>query len=272
MSDAPRQYKAKVLAITSGKGGVGKTNLAANLSIHLARMGKQVMLVDADMSLGNLDIILDIQSKYNLAHVVSGRKSMEEVVHLGPEGIEVVCAASGMEELANLNKFHQARLLRELSALPLRSDAVIVDTAAGIARSVVSFCLAADHVLVVTTPDATAMTDAYGMIKVLVRNDYQGQMNLVVNMVDTPAQGKKIYLQMARVARQFLNANLYYAGAVLHDAHVVSAVRARKPVALAYPKSPAALSIGRLATRIGNIPTSRMEGPVFFKKVVNWFS
>jgi flagellar biosynthesis protein FlhG len=272
MSDRPKQYKAKVLAVASGKGGVGKTNLAANLSIYLARMGKQVMLVDADLSLGNLDVILNIQSKYTLAHVVSGRKSMEEVVHMGPEEIEVVCAASGMEELANLSKFHQARLIRELSALALHSDIVIVDTAAGIARSVTSFCLAADHVLVVTTPDATAMTDAYGMIKVLVRNDYQGQINLVVNMVDTLSQGKQIYLQMASVARQFLSANLYYAGAVLHDAHVVSAVRTRKPVVLAYPKSPASLSIGRLATRIGNVPRSRMEGPAFFKKVVNWFS
>lgn len=272
MGDLNRQMQAKVLAVTSGKGGVGKTNLAANLSIHLARMGKQVILVDADMSLGNLDVILNIQSKYNLSHVVSGRRRLEEVVHTGPEGIEVVCAASGMEELADLNRFHQARLIRELSTLPLGSDAVIVDTAAGIGRSVTAFCLAADHVLVVTTPDATAMTDAYGMIKVLVRNDYQGQINLVVNMVETPSQGKKIYLQMARVARQFLDRHLYYAGAIMHDAHIVSAVRARTPVVLAHPKSPAAVSIGRLATRIGNVPASRMDNPPFFKKVVNWFS
>jgi len=272
MNDLSRQHKAKVLAVTSGKGGVGKTNLAANLSIYLARMGKQVMLVDADMSLGNLDVILNIQSKYNLSHVVSGHKSMEEVVHMGPEGIEVVCAASGIEELANLNRFHQARLIRELATLQFRSDAIIVDTAAGIARSVTAFCLAADHILVVTTPDATAMTDAYAMVKVLVRNDYQGQINLVVNMVDTRAQGKKIYAQMARVVRQFLKANLYYAGAILHDAHAISAVRARTPVVLAHPKSPAALSIGRLAARIGNVPADRVEGPAFFKKVVNWFS
>lgn len=272
MKDLPSHGQAKVLTITSGKGGVGKSNLAANVAIQLARMGKQVTLVDADMSLGNLDVILNIQSRYNLSHVVSGRKRMEEIVHLGPEGIEIVCAASGMEELANLNRFHQARLVRELSNLQLHADTLLVDTAAGIGSDVTAFCLAADQILLVTTPDATAMTDAYGMIKVLTRHAYAGQINLVVNMADNAVQGKKIYLQMAKVARQFLDVSLYYAGTILHDTNVVSAVRARTPLVLSYPKSPAARSIGQLATRIGNIPTNRMASSPFFKKVVNWFS
>jgi len=169
---------ASVLAITSGKGGVGKTNITANLGICLAASGKKVLLVDADFSLGNLDIVMNFKNRYNISHLIYDGKSIEEIIHTGPEGIDIICGASGLEELANINEFQRRRLLKELSKLQNDNDMIIIDTAAGISRSVVGFCLSANNVLVVTTPEATAMTDAYAMIKVLVGNRFRRQKDV----------------------------------------------------------------------------------------------
>lgn len=262
---------ASVLAITSGKGGVGKTSIAANLAICMAASQKRIVLVDADMSLGNLDIIMNINSKYNISHMVNGQKSLEEIIHTGPEGIEIICGASGLEELANISEFQRHRLLRELSKLQNNSDAIIIDTAAGISKSVVGFCLAADHTLVVTTPEATAMTDAYAMIKVLVRNRFDGRISLIVNMADNQAEGKKIYQQVANVARRFLNTDVYNAGVLVKDDHLSSAVRLRKPVVLAYPKSQITSSLMALAAKLSSGLAVEPNKEGFFKKVVDWF-
>lgn len=262
---------ASVLAITSGKGGVGKTSIAANLAICMAASQKRIVLVDADMSLGNLDIIMNINSKYNISHMVNGQKSLEEIIHTGPEGIEIICGASGLEELANISEFQRHRLLRELSKLQNNSDAIIIDTAAGISKSVVGFCLAADHTLVVTTPEATAMTDAYAMIKVLVRNRFDGRISLIVNMADNQAEGKKIYQQVANVARRFLNTDVYNAGVLVKDDHLSSAVRLRKPVVLAYPKSQITSSLMALAAKLSSGLAVEPNKEGFFKKVVDRF-
>ena len=261
----------EVLAIASGKGGVGKTNLAANLSLCWAAAGKRVLLIDADMSLGNLDVLLNVKSKYTLAHVIDGRKQIEDIIHTGPFGVEMICGASGLENLANLTEFQQRCLVQSMSHLQSQSDILIIDSAAGIAKSVVGFCLAADHVLIVTTPDTTAMADAYGMIKVLSVNGYNGRMSMVVNMANTPLQAKKTYLQIAKVAKQFMGVNLYYAGAVLFDPNLVTAVRCRQPVVTAYPKSPSALAIRVLASRLINMSALRRTDKPFFRKFVKWF-
>ncbi len=268
--NSPRQ--AKVLAIASGKGGVGKSNISANLAICLARSGKRVLLWDADMSLGNLDVLLNVQSKYDISHVLFGHRQLNEIIHHGPYGIDILCGASGMESMANLTEFHQSRLIHDMDQLQDNADVIIIDSAAGIAKSVVGFCMASDHVLIVTTPDATAMTDAYGMIKVLAANRFQGHMSLVVNMADTQAQAKKTYLQIARVANQFLGLTIYYAGSVLFDPNLVSAVRARAPVITAYPRTQASVSIRMLASRLSSASPSKNPKKPFFKQVVNWFS
>lgn len=270
LKDTSRQ--AKVLAIASGKGGVGKTNISANLSICFARAGKRVLLLDADMSLGNLDVILNIQSKFNISHVLFGQRQLDEVIHHGPHGIDILCGASGIENLANLTEFQQSRLIQNMDRLQDNADIIVIDSAAGIGKSVVGFCMASDHVLIVTTPDATAMTDAYGMIKVLAANDFEGHMSLVVNMADTQAQAKRTYLQIAKVAKQFLGLTIYYAGSVLFDPNLVSAVRARTPVITAYPRSQASASIRMLASRLSRSSPSCETKKPFFRKVVNWFS
>ena len=216
---------ASVLAITSGKGGVGKTNITANLGICMAASGKKVLLVDADFSLGNLDIVMNVNNRYNISHLIYDGKSVEVIIHTGPEGIEMICGASGLEELADINEFQRRRLLNELSKLQNNNDVIIIDTAAGISRSVIGFCLSANNVLVVTTPEATAMTDAYAMIKVLVGNRFTGHISLIVNMAQSIAEGKKTYQKIANVAGRFLNAHVYNAGILLKDQQVSCSVR-----------------------------------------------
>ena len=262
---------ASVLAITSGKGGVGKTNITANLGICLAASGKKVLLVDADFSLGNLDIVMNVNNRYNISHLIYDGKSIEEIIHTGPEGIDLICGASGLEELADINEFHRRRLLKELSKLQNDNDMIIIDTAAGISRSAIGFCLSANNVLVVTTPEAPAMTDAYATIKVLVGNRFTGHISLIVNMAQSIPEGKKTYQKIANVAGRFLNTHVYNAGILLKDERLSSSVRLRKPVVLAHPKSQITSSFAALAAKLGNSESSGLGDEGFFKKVVNWF-
>jgi flagellar biosynthesis protein FlhG len=263
--------RAKVLAVASGKGGVGKTNIAVNLSIALAASGSRVILLDADLSLGNVDAVMRLGGHYNISHVLSGLKSMEEIIQFGPGGIEVICGASGLQELAHISEFQQRRLLRELDELARTSDLMVIDTAAGISESVASFCLASDHVLVVTTPEAAAMTDAYGMIKVLVGNGYQGRIGLVVNRADSITEGKKAYKQIAAVAKQFLDMEVYPAGVLLEDSRLRRAVRQREPAVLAYPKAEFSVAINALAGRFHSASCLRQQDQGFVARFIEWF-
>ncbi len=265
------QRPAKVLAITSGKGGVGKTNIAANLAVCLAASQKKVLLFDADLSLGNLDIILNINSKYNISHVISGRKKIEDIIHIGPEGLEIICSSSGLEKLANISEFQRQRMLNELSKLQNNTELIIIDNSAGISKPVVGFCLAADHVLVVTTPEATAITDAYAMIKVLVGHGFGGRISLIVNMAETIKEGKKTYQQISSVVKRFLNTHIYDAGVLLKDEQLSAAVRQRKPVVLAYPKAQITSSLVALAAKLSNGSAAKLNNEGFFRKVVDWF-
>lgn len=262
--------RAKVLTVTSGKGGVGKTNISANLAICLTAAGKKVVLLDADLGLGNLDLVMNINSRVNLSHVVSGQKTLEEAINIGPAGVEVICGGSGIEEMANLNQFQRQRLLEELDKLQNNADIIIIDTGAGISSSVISFCLAADHVLVVTTPEPSAMTDAYAMIKVLAGRRFDGRMSLVVNMADSISEGKRIYRQIADVAMRFLEMPIFEAGVLCRTDKLTTAVRKRIPVVLAYPRSKITSSLAAMAARLSRGSAVRnQEG--FFRRVVNLF-
>jgi len=267
---SPEHPRGTWVAVTSGKGGVGKSQVAANVAICLARSGRRVRLVDADLALGNVDILMNVRSRNTLADVVNGRKRIEEVIQVGPYGLEVVFAASGSERLADLEEFQRGRLVQEMAQLRYNADFLVLDTAAGIARPVIHFCLAADQVWVVTTPEATAMAGAYSMIKVLVRNGFRGYLSLVVNMADNPLQAKHVYQKMAKVAQHFLDAHVHYAGSLLRDEHVVTAVRTRRPVVMAYPKSQISLSLAAMAARLGEGPTFKTESQPLLKRVVNW--
>lgn len=264
--------RAQVLAVTSGKGGVGKTNIAANLAICLAASRKKVVLVDADLGLGNLDIIMNVNSKYNLWHVAHGHRRLEEVVHVGPGGVEVICGGSGLEDMANLSQFQRQRLLEEMDKFQNSCDVILIDTSAGINQSVIGFCQASDHVLVVTTPEPSAMTDAYAVIKVLCGQEFPGRISVVVNMAQSVAEGKKIYRQLSDVAARFLGRTLYDAGVIPKDDRLAASVRMRNPVVLAHPKSQVSSSLIAMAARLSKgCEVSRSSEEGFFRKVVNWF-
>lgn len=262
--------EAIVLAVTSGKGGVGKTNIAANIAVSATADNQRVILMDADLGLGNLDVLMNVQARFNLSHVVSGQRTLEEITYVGPGGTEIICGGSGIEALANLSPFQRQRLLEEMESLQDRSDLIVIDTGAGIHSSVVGFCLAADHTLVVTTPEPTAITDAYAMIKVLASKQYAGRISLLVNMAQSPIEGKKVYRQIADVANRFLNVAVYEAGVICKDENLVQAVRRREPVVLAFPKADISRTFAAISHRLTNGTHIRTGQDGFFRKVVNW--
>jgi len=266
----PLQTGATILAITSGKGGVGKTNVAVNLSLCIAQDNRRVVLMDADLGLGNLDVLMNLHTRYNLSHVVAGRRTLREITHIGPGGVEVICGGSGIEGLANLGTFQRRRLIEELDGLQDRADVIIIDTGAGIHSTVIGFCLAADHTLIITTPEPTAMTDAYAMIKVLASKKYTGRISLLVNMAQSMAEGKKIYRQIADVASRFLDMAIYEAGVLCRDEAVPQAVRKREPVVMAFPKADVSRTFRTICHRLTNGSARKAGNDGFFKRVANW--
>ncbi len=265
-----RPERAQTLAVTSGKGGVGKTNIAANLAICLAQIRRRVVLMDADLGLGNLDVVMNLNSRFNLSHVLNGRKSLEEIIQPGPAGIEIICGGSGIEDLANIHPFQRQRLVDEMDQLQHRADLIMFDTGAGIHSTVIAFCMAADHTLVVTTPEPSAMTDAYAMIKILSGRKYQGRISLLVNMAETIAEGRKTYRQISEAAARFLTTAVYDAGVLCRDELIASAIRRREPVVLAYPRSSITEHFAAISARLGNVSRRSSEKDGFFRKVVNW--
>lgn len=267
---ASSRQKAAILTVASGKGGVGKTNIAANLAICLAAAGKRVALLDADFGLANLDIVLGISSKYNLSHFIKGVKSLDEISQPVCEGVDIFCGFSGIEHLAHLTDFARERIVAALDNLAENYDIVVVDTAAGLNKTVMAFCLASEQTLLVGTPDPAAITDVYMLLKALTINKYAGRTSLLVNMAQNDIQGKKVYKQIASAASQFLGVKLNMAGVIVRDANLISAVQKREPVVLAYPKTAATKSLMAVAAKISRVPMSSNDES-FFKKVVNWF-
>jgi flagellar biosynthesis protein FlhG len=239
--------ETKIIAVTSGKGGVGKTNLVCNLALALAQMGRRVMVFDADLSLANIDVLLGISPRYNLSHVISGEKTLKEVLVTGPEGILIVPGGSGIEELANLGRHDLERLLDSFEDLDGECDVLLIDTAAGINQSVLSFLVAADHVLVVTTPEPTAYTDAYAVIKILNQHAPEKRVAVTVNMAQNSREAGDVARLMLQICRTMLHTSFDNLGGIPRDLDLLQAVRDQRPLLLHSPYSPAARSIRRLA-------------------------
>lgn len=279
--------RASVIAVTSGKGGVGKSNVAVNLAIKLASAGKQVVLLDADLGLANADVLCNVDLPHNLAAVIARRKELSEVMVKAPGGFSLIGGASGLARMADLSDADRQRIVRALAELEERADVILIDTGAGISPNVLSFTRAADHVLVVTTPEPTAITDAYAVIKVLHRDNgapapalpnasdgAERRVSLLVNQVRTPAEARVVHDRIAKVARQFLGVSVYDGGYVLADEAVGAAVRARVPFVLSNPRSPASHCISQLAMRLeqGVVAASGAGiGDGFFNRMSRWF-
>ena len=240
----------RTLVVASGKGGVGKSNLAANLAVCLGELGARVLLVDADFSQANLDLLLGLHPRYDVQHLVNGEKSPEEIVTAGPRNVRLVPAASGAPELAELDDLRREIVVRAISQLEADADLVIIDAASGVGRAVTSLCLAADDVVVVTTPEMPAFSDAYGLIKLLRSQGLQRPLHLLINMADSPEEAEETAHRIHLVARRFLRLEVDSWGHVPFDPSIARAVRRQEPVVSAFPQSPAALAYRALAVRL----------------------
>jgi flagellar biosynthesis protein FlhG len=246
----PAKNRVRVIAVTSGKGGVGKTNISANLAYLLAKMKKKVLVLDADVGLANIDVILGLTPKYNLFHVLTGEKSLQDVIVQGPGGVMILPSASGIQEMSDLSKGHKLTLIDEIKTLREQLDFMLIDTGAGIAGNVMYFNMAAQEIIVVATPEPTAMTDAYALIKVLNQRHAKEHFRILVNMVKSEEEAKEVYARLNQATNHFLNVSVEYLGHVMRDDHISDSVRKQKPFVSLFPHSPASKCLQVLAEKI----------------------
>ncbi len=240
----------RVLTVASGKGGVGKTSLAANLGAALAGRGQKVTVLDADFGLANLDILLNLNPARNLGHLLRGEARPDEVVLEAAPGLRVIPGASGVQDLADLAGEERRALLASLAPLTGNQDFVLVDAAAGIGRNVVDLCRAAGEVLLVTNAEPTSLTDAYGLVKVVWGRDPGVAVHLVVNGVAGPEEGRAVHAKLDQVVARFLQRRISYLGHIARDEHVSRSARRQTPFVLAYPRCPASRCVEALAAAL----------------------
>ncbi|HHV77152.1 MAG TPA: MinD/ParA family protein [Syntrophothermus lipocalidus] len=240
----------RVVVVTSGKGGVGKTNLALNLALALAESGLRIVLLDADMGLANVDIILGLAPKYNLYHVIRGEKGIKEIILHGPCGLEIIPGGSGIQELANLPEEALQAVIRDLGRLDGEYDLMIIDTGAGISNSVLSYVTAADDIVVVTTPEPTSLTDAYGIIKAASNRQARGAVYIVVNRVETETEGILVAQKLISVGERFLGVEMKLLGCLVEDRAVEVAVKNQQPFLVSHPNSQVSRNVRDIARKL----------------------
>ncbi len=274
-----RQMKSsqpvRVIAITSGKGGVGKSNISVNLAVTLAQGGETVMVMDADMGLANIDVLLGLSPKLNLSHVVNGECSLEDTIIEGPAGVKIVPASSGIAAMSDLTPAQNAGVIRSFSELTQPIETLIIDTAAGLSDSVVSFTRAAREVIVVVCDEPASITDAYAMIKVLNRDYGVDRFHVLSNQTSSIQQGRDLYMKLSRVSEKYLDATLDYLGAIPYDDYLKKAVQKQKCVIQIYPRSPASMAFRQIAKKTQKWPVPKtMEGHLefFIERLINFSS
>ncbi len=266
------QQGIRVISVTSGKGGVGKSNVVSNLAIALSAQGKKVLLIDADLGLGNLDVLLGLSPVYNLNDVLNGNKSIIDILIDGPAGIKIIPAGSGVQELTSLGQHEKLKLLDELDMLEEQFDILIVDTEAGISENVTYFTVAAQEIFVVVTPEPTSITDAYALIKLLATRYSEHHFKVLVNMAKDSEDALEVFRKLANVAGRFLDISLDYLGCVVKDEKVVDAVKRQKAVTELFPDSEASQCFNTIAKRvIENKRQNRVKGNIqfFFRRMMD---
>ena len=266
------QKGIRVISVTSGKGGVGKSNVVSNLAIALSAQGKKVLLIDADLGLGNLDVLLGLSPVYNLNHVLNGDKGIVDILIDGPAGIKIIPAGTGVQELTSLGQHEKLKLLDELDMLEEQFDILIIDTEAGISENVTYFTVAAQEIFVVVTPEPTSITDAYALIKLLATRYSEHHFKVLVNMAKDSEDALEVFRKLANVAGRFLDISLDYLGCVVKDEKVVDAVKRQKAVTELFPESEAAQCFNTIAKRvIENKLQNRVKGNIqfFFRRMLD---
>ncbi|MFP4301035.1 MAG: MinD/ParA family protein [Spirochaetaceae bacterium] len=261
------EKKTRIITVASGKGGVGKTNISTNLALAYAELGKKVILMDADLGLANVNVVLGIIPKYNLYHLIRRQKSMKEIIMNTNYGIQIVAGASGFAKIANLSEEERRAFIDELSTLS-DADIIIIDTSAGVSNNVLSFVAAADDAIIVTTPEPTAITDAYGIIKIIATeiDNLNLSLKLIVNRVKSVTEGKKVAERVINIASQFLNLKVDYLGYVYDDNSVQQAILKQRPFVALDPKGKASICIRQLTSRLERVEYKEGSGVGSFLK------
>jgi len=257
---------ARVLAVSSGKGGVGKTSTSINLSIALAQQGARVALMDADLGLANVEVLMGLTSLHNIEHVIQGERRMRDILVKGPGGIRLIPGSSGLAQVADLTETGRRRLLDGIDELQAEFDYIIIDTMAGIGKNAVAFAGAADEVLLVSTPEPSSIVDAYAMLKTLHRLREDAAIRLLVNMASSDAQARAVAMKLATVAKQYLGRNLSFLGYLPRDVHVQHAVMQSAPFILRYPDAPVSQAMAQLAKRLHTQQPAPAQQPQSFLK------
>ena len=255
-----KPHPVRVITIASGKGGVGKTNVSVNLALALAAEGKDVTILDADLGLANIDVMLGLHAEKNLADVMNGECNLDDILLDGPNGIKIIPASSGVKNMAEMTPAQHAGLVSAFSELKHNIDVLLIDTAAGISDSVVSFSRAAQEVIIVVCDEPASITDAYALIKLLNKEQGIFHFHVLANMVPGPQQGRDVYNKLAKVSERFLDVALEYLGHVPYDEHLLKAVKRQRAVVEVFPRSRAAQSFQRLSKKVNTWPTPTASG------------
>ncbi len=266
-------HPVRVISVTSGKGGVGKSNVAVNLAVILAQNGERVMVMDADMGLANIDVLLGLSPKLNLSHVINGECMLEDTIIEGPSGIQIIPASSGVASMSDLTPAENAGIIRSFSELTVPVDTLIIDTAAGIADSVVSYTRASREVIIVVCDEPASITDAYAMIKVLSRDYGMHRFHVLANQAHDIQQGRQLYNKLAKVSEKYLDVALNFLGTIPYDDSLKKAVQKQKSVIEAFPRSPASMAFRQIARKAQQWPVPKdMEGHLefFIERLVNF--
>ncbi len=258
MVDKGKTGDVMTIAVASGKGGVGKTNVVANLAIAFRRLGRRPMIFDADLGLSNIDVLLHLAPRYNIQHLLKGERSLKEIVVEGPEGILILPASSGVQELTTLNEFQRLRILEEFDSFDHIIDTLLIDTSAGISENVAFFCVAAQEIIIVTSPEPTAITDAYALIKVLSNRYQERDFDILVNSVRSEKEAVDVFKRLSVATEKFLNISINYLGFIPLDYSVQRAVREQKAFISAFPECLASKQIMEIANQL--IETERKKG------------
>lgn len=249
-SQEKQKSLASVITVTSGKGGVGKSNMSVNLAVQMSRLGKRVIILDADFGLANVEVMFGIRPQYNLSDLMFKNKELVDILCEGPQGIQIISGGSGVQEMANLTKYQITNLTSKLAELDRLADVIIIDTGAGISNAVLEFVVNSNDVVVVATPEPTSITDAYALLKALnKREDYDKlkPVKLITNRVESYRNGKELFDKLNVVVNRFLDIQIEFLGAVPQDSNVPKAVIRQIPFSIAYPNTKAALAVRELA-------------------------